>query len=127
MRFPWKDVRAALDKGNLPYSIHHYHKRGGQHVSNTIGAQAEKVASGTTSPPSRETCSFVYHIESGEGITTLECPNGTKTEIKWTARDTFAVPAWSQIQHTCTSTEDAYLFAVNDRPLLERLGSLQKA
>lgn len=64
----------------------------------------------------------MYHVESGEGTTKLRGRDGKETEITWKARDTFAVPAWSQIQHVCTSSSDAYLFAVNDRPMIEALG-----
>jgi gentisate 1,2-dioxygenase len=33
------------------------------------------------------------------------------------------VPAWSKLVHTCTLKEgDAFLFAVNDKPMVEALG-----
>ncbi|KAL1979740.1 hypothetical protein VTN96DRAFT_5237 [Rasamsonia emersonii] len=124
-RFPWKETRAALDrdKPTQPYSIYHYHGKNRKHLSDTISAQAERIAPGHTTDPRQETCSFIYHVESGQGSTTILAPDGSETEIQWTARDTFAVPAWSRIQHTCTSSDsDAYLFAINDRPLVESLG-----
>jgi gentisate 1,2-dioxygenase len=49
-------------------------------------------------------------------------PSGQQTKIDWVARDTFAVPAWSTVQHTNKSSEASFLFAINDRPLIESLG-----
>jgi gentisate 1,2-dioxygenase len=126
-RFPWSETLTVLDKDKSakPYAIYHYHRknnRNKQHLSDTISAQAERIAPGHMTPPTKETCSFIYHVESGEGTTKIVAPDGTETDIHWTARDTFAVPAWSLIRHTCTSDTDAYLFAINDRPVVESLG-----
>ncbi|GCB18037.1 gentisate 1,2-dioxygenase [Aspergillus awamori] len=58
----------------------------------------------------------VYHYKEGEAL-----------EIEWKEKDTFAVPAWCQIQHVCLPGEPAYLFAINDRPMLESLGFIRQA
>ena len=57
----------------------------------------------------------------------MKIPNGAETKIDWVAKDTFTVPAWSEVQHSNKSSTAAYLFAINDRPLIESLGLRRKA
>jgi gentisate 1,2-dioxygenase len=126
-KFPWAPVARALDASSGPHGIHHYRLPSGEHLSKTISAQAERIQAGATSPRSQETCSFVYHVYEGNGHTRIEQVDGTITEIDWTTSDTFCVPGWSAVWHTCTSnTGSAYLFAINDRPMVESLGTARK-
>ncbi|OGM40722.1 hypothetical protein ABOM_011036 [Aspergillus bombycis] len=127
IRFPWRDVQAMLDGANLPYAIHHYHRRGKSYLSDTISAQAERLSPGYTTAFHQETCSFLYHVIHGQGMSKLITANGKESEIHWKAKDTFAVPAWCRIQHTSSPEEPAYLFAINDRPMLESLGLIRQA
>lgn len=127
-KFPWGPVAKKLNGTQGLYGIHHYHVPGGKHLSKTISAQAERVGAGADSPRSQETCSFVYHVYEGTGYTTLRLADGSVNRIDWTTSDTFSVPAWSVIVHTCTKdTGSAYLFAINDRPMVESLGTARKA
>ena len=80
------------------------------------------IETGHTTGVTQETCSFIYHIYEGEGQTIVKTPRGTETKIDWVAKDTFTVPAWSEIQHINKSPTPTYLFAINDRPLVESLG-----
>jgi len=126
-KFPWARAAAALNT-NLeePYAQYEYRLDNGAFLSKTIGAQAERVAAGTTTKSLRETVSFVYHIFEGEGYSTIITPDGMEEQVEWKAKDTFSVPAWSAVSHTCTLKDgNAYLFAINDRPMIEALG-LQK-
>jgi len=75
----------------------------------------------------QETCSFIYHIYEGEGQTIVKMPSGKESKIDWVAKDTFTVPAWSEVQHINKGSMVAYLFAINDRPLIESLGLGRKA
>ncbi|KAF7535365.1 hypothetical protein G7054_g5461 [Neopestalotiopsis clavispora] len=120
-KYPWKPVAKALNASGGPYAIYQYHSRNGDHLSKTLSAQAERISAGSTSPQTRETTSFVYHIMEGRGYSIIqESENKEPRRIDWSAKDTFAVPAWSRLQHTCTQNEgNAYLFAIHDRPVLE--------
>lgn len=128
-RFPWADVQSALDadkaKGES-YSKYHYRTSDGTHLSNTISGQAERIEAGSMSPPSRETCSFVYHVYQGTGHSEIESGDGRKESISWESKDTFCVPAWSKVSHFADQQGSldgsAYLFAINDRPMIEKLG-----
>lgn len=127
-RFPWAPVQQTLDgaaSAGKDHVLYHYRHADGSALSKTLGAQAERLSAGATSPAARATTSFVYHIYSGIGHSDITLPDGkTVQRVEWTARDTFAVPAWCSVQHTCTTREEeaAYLFAINDRPMVESLG-----
>lgn len=133
LKIPWSKVAAVLDAANNKDSPAHarydYTLGDGNHLSKTVSAQAERIAPGATTKPLRETVSLIYHVYEGEGYTTVITPNsdGKEQRVQWKARDTFAVPAWSLVSHTCTSQSGhAYLFAINDRPMVERLGMYRK-
>lgn len=123
LKFPWKDIQDLLDDNTSTHAKIDYAHADGSHLSKTISAQAEKIKAATASPKVRETLSFVYHVYEGEGYTTITTPEGEDKVVKWTGKDTFGVPAWSVVSHTCTLTSgSAYLFAINDRPMIEALG-----
>lgn len=124
MRFAWAPVQAILDASRDTHAIHHYRHKDGSHLSKTLSAQAERINAGTTTVGKRETVSFVYHVYKGKGFSDITLSDGkTQRRIEWTDHDTFTVPAWSSVQHTCTEEfERAYLFAINDRPMVESLG-----
>jgi gentisate 1,2-dioxygenase len=85
------------------------------------------IEAGHTTAVMQETCSFIYHIYEGEGQSIVKTPSGAETKIDWAAKDTFTVPAWSEVQHSNRASTAAYLFAINDRPLIESLGLGRKA
>lgn len=124
LRFPWASVQKQLDSIEGDYAIYHYRHEDGSHLSKTLSAQAERIAAGTVSKRKRETTSFVYHVYEGKGYSTILLPDGeTEQVVEWKSRDTFTVPAWAQVSHTCyQEAGQAYLFAVNDRPMVEALG-----
>jgi gentisate 1,2-dioxygenase len=129
LKIPWATVAEKLDAdvSRTPYALYQYRLADGSHLSQTISAQAERVESRTTTPRSRETCSFVYHVYEGQGYSTILPPNGEEEIVHWQDRDTFSIPAWSVISHTCTMENGhAYLFAINDRPMVEALGLARK-
>ncbi|KAL6244889.1 hypothetical protein RBB50_008417 [Rhinocladiella similis] len=123
LRFPWSDVAKKLDDNPSQHATYLYKHRDGTHLSSTISAQAERISPGFTTDESQQVFSFVYHVYEGEGFTTITHPSiGTEEKLQWNAKDTFSIPAWSVVSHTCTSnTHSAYLFAINDRPIVEAL------
>ncbi|KAK7897460.1 hypothetical protein LTR67_005349 [Exophiala xenobiotica] len=123
LRFPWSQAQAKLDSDSAKHSVTHYHRHDAKHLSDTISSQAEKIVPGFTTAPSKEVVSFVYHVYEGQGFTTIVSPRtGVSEKISWKTKDTFAVPGFSEVSHTCTSREqNAYLFAISDRPMIERL------
>lgn len=121
-------MEASLQAQSGPHRIHHYQRNGnGKHLSNTLSAQAEMIEAGHTTAVAQDTCSFIYHVYEGEGQTIVKTPSGVETKIDWVAKDTFTVPAWSALQHSIRGSTAAYLFAINDRPLIESLGLGRRA
>lgn len=121
LRYPWAIMKAALDgiPGDFASRDYNDATSGTGPISPTLGAMALRINAGTTVRPQRDTCSFVFHIIQGSGKTNISCLKSTT--IQWSKGDTFAVPAWSHIIHDVNAGEDAYLFALTDRPLLDNL------
>ncbi|KAK2029221.1 gentisate 1,2-dioxygenase [Colletotrichum zoysiae] len=123
-RHPWDEVEARLRAQEGPYAIHHY-ENNGKPLSPILGAQAERIDGNHTTGEVREQASFLYHCYEGRGQTIVEPPAGPRVVFEWTARDTFAVPAWSRVQHINQGSTTAYLVAVSDRPLLSSIGLIK--
>jgi gentisate 1,2-dioxygenase len=68
----------------------------------------------------------VYHVYAGAGSTTLRVPDGGVEVVTWGPGDTFAVPAWTERAHRADEGGPAYLFAVNDLPVIKALGMYRK-
>jgi gentisate 1,2-dioxygenase len=86
------------------------------------------VEAGYTTRKSQEVLSYIYHVYEGQGFSTMKTPNDqTAKRIDWVGKDTFTVPAWSELSHTCTMEAGAaYLFAINDKPMVENLTFFRK-
>ncbi|HZW53294.1 MAG TPA: cupin domain-containing protein, partial [Candidatus Elarobacter sp.] len=103
-----------------PYSCADYeHRTTGEHISRVIGASAERIAKGGSSPTRRETAGIVYHVYKGRGSTTV----GT-ARLEWEKGDTFCIPSWMPYRHE--ATKDTYLFRYDDRPVLEAIGAYRR-
>jgi gentisate 1,2-dioxygenase len=116
--YPWKETRPRLDAQPGPWAQVEYLQRiGGGPISKTIGAQAERLDAGQTTPRRRSTACQIYNIFEGRGVAQV----GDVT-LPFEKGDTFAVPSWYPFTIKNTSSGTAYLFAFNDRPLLQNIG-----
>ena len=130
LRLTWTDVQRELDARAVEnHAIYQYKHADGSYLSKTLGAQAERLSAGKHTQWSQQTLSFVYHVYEGVGKTELiERGKGTIVTVHWKTGDTFAVPAWTKIRHfaadrsSAQNGENVYLFAINDRPMIEALG-----
>lgn len=123
LRFPWKDMRKALDEMDGPPSPHDGHavayrdpETGGSPLR-TLGPAVQRLPEGFTGMPHRRSASAVHFVIEGRGRTEVD-----GKALEWGARDCFVVPAWARYVHANTGDGDALLFTVSDRPLLEALG-----
>lgn len=119
-------MKSKLDADGKDWSLQHYRNRSGGYISSTLGAHAERVKAGKSSNSRRDTCAYIYHAHIGSGKSEITTANGEKTTVIWQQNDTFAVPAWSRIVHHADEGQDAYLFVLSDRPLLEKLNMYSK-
>lgn len=121
LRYPWAEMERALRGEPGAYALVPYLQRvGGQPISRTLGAYAERIDAGTSSPVRQSTVSHVYVVHSGRGRTTVG-----STTIAWEPGDTFAIPTWQPFHHEALE-RTAYLFAMHDRPLIDALGYYQE-
>ena len=120
LRYPWEEMQARLDSSDDAFVWAPYAQRGdGTPISRVIGAAAERVAAGASSPERRETAGIVYHVFEGNGTT-----QAGDVTLRWTRGDTFCIPSWSPYRHT--AGDDAYLFRFDDRPVLEAIGAYRR-
>lgn len=116
--YPWDEMRAALDAAGGAFAERAYRDReSGEPISATLGAAAERVAG--AGPRRQSTASAIYHVVAGSGST--EAGEATLT---WERGDTFAIPAWTPYAHRSAS---AYLFRIDDVPLLRALRAYREA
>ncbi|MGH7768677.1 MAG: cupin domain-containing protein, partial [Candidatus Binatia bacterium] len=63
------------------------------------------------------TSTAIYHAFKGKGFTVV----GNK-RFDWAQGDSFTVPLWTAHRHGNDSRDEAILFSMNDRPLMDALG-----
>jgi len=116
--YKWTGMKARLDALPGPWGEAEYlQKIGGNPISRTIGAKAERLAARTSTPRRQSTACNIYSVVQGSGVARV----GERT-LQFEKGDTFAVPAWYPYSVENQSGETAYLFSFNDRPMLQSLG-----
>ncbi|MEK7341894.1 MAG: cupin domain-containing protein, partial [Candidatus Binatota bacterium] len=58
----------------------------------------------------------LYHVFRGRGSTVVG-----EGRLEWKKGDSFVVPLWQWHYHENLSAEEAVLFSINDRPIMEKL------
>jgi gentisate 1,2-dioxygenase len=117
LRYPWAEMQARLEAEDGPYSCAEYeHRQSGGPISRVIGAAAERIAGGASSPTRRETAGIVYHVYKGRGVTSVG-----DTTLRWEKGDTFCIPSWMPYRHE--AAKNTHLFRYDDRPILEAIGA----
>jgi gentisate 1,2-dioxygenase len=64
----------------------------------------------------RHTSTALYHVFKGQGRTLVG-----EGHLEWTKGDSFVIPLWQWHSHENLSDEEAILFTINDRPVMEAL------
>ncbi len=122
MRYPWARTEAALRRmamhnGGEAVELDYINPETGQPCLNVLGFTALMLRPGETLRPPLTSASALFHIVSGNGISTV---NGTRHE--WSDKDTFSAPVFAEIEHHNPGSEPAFLIRVHDTPLQEKLG-----
>jgi gentisate 1,2-dioxygenase len=124
MLYSWEQTLEALhalrEREGSPHegvSLEYTHARTGGPVMPTIGCRVQLIRKGEKLKPFRVAASSVFCVRQGRGRSTV----GDKT-FDWEKGDIVAVPSWALQQHASTGAEDAILFSITDRPVLEALG-----
>ena len=84
----------------------------------TIACGQHMLRPGEVTKSRRRTSCGIFHVMRGQGKTVVN-----DTVLEWERGDFFVVPNWSWHRHENQSAnEEAILFFMSDRPLLEPFG-----
>lgn len=123
-RYPWKDVRAALDqlasvrdKGSL-VQLAYVNPETGRECMPVLGFSALMLRPGEQVKLNRRSASAVFNVVEGEGQALID-----GEELDWSESDTIAAPTHASIELSNRSTsKPAFLFQVDDAPMQRKLG-----
>jgi len=124
MLYSWDQTAEALhglrSHDGSPYEgicLEYTNPQTGGPVMPTMSCRVQMIRKGEKLKPRRVTGSSVFHVVQGKGRSVIE----GKT-FDWEKGDIIALPSWAQHAHSNTGSEDAILFSISDRPVLETLG-----
>ena len=121
MRYPWTRSEAALrtlaEHLDGTVELDYVNPETGESCLPAMGFTAMMLRPGKAERPPLRSASAVFHIISGEGVSTI---NGARHA--WTAKDTISAPPFAEIEHAASGAEAAFLVRIHDAPLQEKLG-----
>jgi gentisate 1,2-dioxygenase len=124
LRFPWKEVREALQAmsgvtpANEMVHLAYVNPETGTECLPVLGFSAIMLRPGETAKPQRRSASAVLHVVEGDVEAQID-----GVSLKATACDTLAVPTHADIRIVNRSSQKpAFLFQVDDAPMQRKLG-----
>jgi gentisate 1,2-dioxygenase len=121
--YAWTDTLRALndlrDEPGDPFdgvALEYTHPQTGGPVLPTMACWIQLIRPGERLKAHRHTGSAVYYVAQGQGTTVID-----GQAFEWRKGDVIALPPWSLHEHANPSSEDAILFSIQDRPVLEAL------
>src|SRR5262249_58669200 len=88
----------------------------------TVACWIQSLRPGERTRAHRHTGSAVYYVVRGAGETIID-----GRRFAWSKGDILVLPSWALHEHANASmTDDAVLFSIQDRPVLEALGLYQE-
>jgi len=120
--YKWKDTYETLKRLNdapgSPFdgvALEYVNPDGG-HTMPTLSCGIQLLRPGEATNTHRHNSSTIYHAFRGSGTTFI---NGKRFD--WDQGDCFVVPLWSWHSHQNHSKDEAILFSMSDRPVMEAL------
>lgn len=124
LRFPWTDVREALQGyangcgPNEPVQLAYINPETGRECLPTLGFSALMLRPGEEVALTRRSASSVFHAVEGKGEAVID-----SADLTWSEADTFAAPTHAEIRLRNSSGDaPAFLFSVDDAPMQRSLG-----
>jgi len=124
MLYSWEQTMEALhDLRNhdaSPYegiSLEYTHAQTGGPVLPTMSCRVQLIRTGEKLKAKRVTGSSVFHVAQGKGRSVIE-----GNTFDWEKGDIIALPSWALHDFAAGGGEDAILFSISDRPVLQALG-----
>ena len=122
-RYSWKETYEALKTiggtENDPFDgvlLRYVNPVTGGFTLPTMSCEIQALKAGLKSRMHRHTSTALYHVFRGRGRTKVG-----EGYLEWEKGDSFAIPLWQWHSHENLSAEEAILFSMNDRPVLEAL------
>ena len=122
-RYGWKESYEALKAipekesdsydGNL---IRYINPIDGGFTLPTMSCELQLLKPGKKTKAHRHTSTSLYHVFQGRGSTVVG-----EGRLEWKKGDSFVIPLWQWHHHENLSAEEAVLFSINDRPIMEKL------
>src|ERR671937_423818 len=119
--YSWDQTREALyalrDREGSPYegiALEYTHPHTGGPCLPTIGCHVQLIRPGEHLQARRTTGSAVFCVAQGQGYTVID-----GIQFVWSKGDVIALPSWALCEHANTGSEDAVLFSIQDRRVVE--------
>lgn len=128
MRFPWREVRGALEAlatvtgPQETVQLAYVNPETGAECMPVLGFSALMLRPGETVTPLRRSSSAVLNVVEGEGEAVID-----GIALSWSENDTIAVPTHAALTLANRSTRHpAFLFQVDDAPMQRKLGFFEE-
>jgi gentisate 1,2-dioxygenase len=122
-RYNWLDTYRALkmmsDKERDPYDgtlLRYINPATGGFTYPTMSCEIQLLKAKEKTWTHRHTSTGLYHVFRGQGRT-----SAGESRLQWKKGDSFVVPLWQWHSHENVSDDEAILFSINDRPVMESL------
>jgi gentisate 1,2-dioxygenase len=122
-RYPWKETHAALramgEGERDPYDgrlLRYINPVSGGYTYPTLSCEIQLFKAKETTKVHRHTSTAIYHVFRGQGRTKVG-----QGDLEWKKGDSFVIPLWQGHAHESTADDEAILFSINDRPVMESL------
>ena len=122
-RYAWQDTYKALktmsDSERDPYDgtlLRYINPATGGFTYPTMSCEIQLFKAREKTRIHRHTSTALYHVFKGWGRTAVG-----EGRLEWKKGDSFVVPLWQPHSHENLSDEEAILFSINDRPVMEAL------
>jgi gentisate 1,2-dioxygenase len=122
-RYAWKDTYAALktmgEGDRDPYDgtlLRYVNPTSGGYTYPTMSCEVQLFKAREATQFHRHTSTAIYHVFRGQGRTKVG-----EGYLDWKKGDTFVVPLWQWHGHENLSNDEAILFSINDRPVMDSL------
>lgn len=123
-RYRWEDTCATLkairDSESDPYDgslVRFINPHTGGFTLATMSCEMQLLKPGQTTQSHRHTSTALYHVFRGQGQTFIG-----EGCLEWKKGDSFVIPLWLWHRHENKTEEEAVLFSITDRPVMDGMG-----
>ena len=122
-RYAWQDTYKALklmsENDQDPHDgtlLRYINPATGGYTYPTMSCEIQLFRPNQMTKMHRHTSTAIYHVFKGRGRTAIG-----ESCLEWQKGDSFVIPLWQWHSHENPFDEEAILFSINDRPVMETL------